>query len=148
MEKKTNPTYPVLIIGAGLTGLTLAYYLKKKGITAHLLEARPRIGGRILTKYQNDAAPSEMGATWLGKKHHELNKLLTELDLKIFEQILGDRAIYEPISTSSPHLVSLPLNNDPSYRIKEGSSTLIVTLADKVGKENILLNQVVTNILR
>ena len=147
MKKENNPTHPVLIIGAGLTGLTLAYYLKEKGITYHLLEARPRIGGRILTNYQNDTAPLEMGATWLGKKHHELNKLLTELNLEIFEQILGDRAIYEPISTSPPQLVSLPPNNDPSYRIKGGSSTLINTLAEKIGKENILLNQVVTNIL-
>jgi monoamine oxidase len=41
----------------------------------------------------------------------------------------------------------LPPNNDPSYRIKGGSSLLINTLAEKVGEKNIFLNQVVTNIL-
>jgi len=146
MKKKNSQTHSVIIIGAGLTGLTLAYYLKKKGITAYLLEARSRIGGRIFTNYQEGVAPIEIGATWLGKKHHELNKFLTELDLEIFEQILGERAIYEPISTSPPQLVSLPPNNDPSYRIKGGSSFLINTLAEKIGKENIALEQVVTNI--
>lgn len=146
MENKNTTTHPVLIIGAGLTGLTLAYYLQKKGIKYQLLEARPRIGGRILTSYQKDAASLEMGATWLGKKHKELSNLLTDLDLEIFEQILGDRAIYEPISTSPPQLVSLPPNNDPSYRIKGGSSSLINTLAEKIGLEKISLKQVVTNI--
>jgi len=146
MKNKDVPNHPILIIGAGLTGLTLAYYLRKKGINYHLLEARARIGGRILTHYQENAAPLEMGATWLGKKHEEINKLLTELNLEIFEQALGERAIYEPISTSPPQLVSLPPNNEPSYRIKGGSSFLINTLAEEIGKENISLNQIVTNI--
>ncbi len=136
----------VLIIGAGLSGLTLAYYLQKKGITCHILEARSRLGGRIFTSYQKDAAPLEMGATWLGKKHQELNNLLAELNLEIFEQALGERAIYEPISTSPPQLVSLPPNNDPSYRIKGGTLTLINTLAEKIGQKNISLNQIVSNI--
>ena len=146
MNNKNAALHTVLIIGAGLSGLTLAYYLKKKGITARLLEARSRIGGRIFTSYQEGTAPLEIGATWLGKKHQALNNLLTELDLGIFEQILGDNAIYEPISTSPPQLVSLPPNNDPSYRIRGGSSLLINTLVEKIGKENILLEQVVTNI--
>ncbi len=146
MQTNNKKVHPILIIGAGLTGLTLAYYLQKKDISYQLLEARSRIGGRIFTSYQEGAAPLEIGATWLGKKHQELNNLLTELDLEIFEQILGGRAIYEPISTSPPQLVSLPPNNDPSYRIKGGSSNLINTLVEKIGAKNILLNQVVTNI--
>lgn len=143
---KNISTPSVLIIGAGLSGLALAYYLQKNDISFQLLEARSRTGGRIFTSYQKGGAPLEMGATWLGKKHFELNGLLKELGIEIFAQILGDRAIYEPISTSPPQLVSLPPNNDPSYRIKGGSSFLINTLADKIGPENILLNQVVTNI--
>jgi len=146
MQTNSKKVHSILIIGAGLTGLTLAYYLKKKGIHYRLLEARPRIGGRIFTNYKKGAAPLEIGATWLGKKHQELNSLLKELNLEIFEQILGNRAIYEPISTSPSQLVSLPPNNDPSYRIKGGSSVLINTLSEKIGEKNILLNQVVTNI--
>ena len=146
MKNKDTLNHPILIIGAGLTGLTLAYYLKKKGIKYHVLEARTRIGGRIFTDYQENGAPLEMGATWIGKKHQEINKLLAELNLEIFEQTLGERAIYEPISTSPPQLVSLPPNDEPSYRIKGGSSFLINTLAENIGKDNISLNQIVTNI--
>ena len=40
---------PVVIVGAGLTGLTTAYELRKAGIEVVLLEANPRAGGRIQT---------------------------------------------------------------------------------------------------
>lgn len=39
----------VLIIGAGLSGLTAAYELKKAGIPYHILELTPHIGGRVRT---------------------------------------------------------------------------------------------------
>ena len=43
MEKK------VLIIGAGLSGLTCAFYLKQAGITPVILERQPQPGGRAFT---------------------------------------------------------------------------------------------------
>ena len=46
-EKKVN--VPVVIIGAGLTGLTLAFYLQKKGIDFLVLESENRPGGVIRT---------------------------------------------------------------------------------------------------
>lgn len=136
----------VTIIGGGLTGLCIAYLLKQKGQSVHILEARPRLGGRIFTQHQAPAAPQEMGATWLGIKHQQLRKLLKELDLGIFEQALGNTAIYEPISTSPPQRVQLPPNNDPSFRIKGGSTTLIQALAAKLDASQIYTEQVVQRI--
>ncbi len=39
----------VVVVGAGLTGLTTAYELRKGGVDVLLLEAAPRAGGRIQT---------------------------------------------------------------------------------------------------
>src|SRR6185436_19152953 len=39
----------VVIIGAGFSGLAAGYELKSAGYTVTLLEARNRIGGRVLT---------------------------------------------------------------------------------------------------
>jgi monoamine oxidase len=39
----------VLVLGAGLTGLTVAYELGKVGYDCRVLEARPRPGGRVFT---------------------------------------------------------------------------------------------------
>ena len=40
----------IAIIGGGITGLTAAYYLKKKGYSPTIFEASSQIGGVIQTK--------------------------------------------------------------------------------------------------
>lgn len=69
----------ILIISAGLTGLALAYFLRDHNLSIRILEARERLGGRILTLRDEDGPSREMGATWLGKKHRTLVGLLQEL---------------------------------------------------------------------
>jgi monoamine oxidase len=133
----------IIIIGAGLTGLTLASELNRLNIPCIVLEARDRIGGRILTKNDGVHPPMEMGATWLGKKHSALIDLLAKLDVGIFEQKLGQSAIYESISTSPAQLVKLGKNEAPSYRIKGGSESLIKALVASLSKDQIKLGEVV-----
>ena len=139
-------TSDIVIIGGGLTGLTLAYLLRNSTSKINIIEARNRLGGRILTSYQNNEAPIEMGATWLNTSHTYLNLLLEELNIGIFEQELGDKAIYEPSSLTPHQLVSLPNNSDYSYRIKGGSSALIKKLAESISENTIFFNEVVTSI--
>lgn len=134
-------TTETLIIGAGLTGLTTAYELHKAGKPFLLIEARDRIGGRILTSRRDDGAALELGATWLGKKHQELIGLLSELGLGLFEQVTGGRAIYEAISTSPAQVVQLPHNDEPSYRIASGSEMLIRELRSKILSTSVRLNE-------
>jgi len=136
----------VLIIGAGLSGLTLGYLLSKAGVSFRIVEARDRIGGRILTLGAKDKAPLEMGATWLGTKHKSLISLLDELELPTFKQELGHKAIYEPMSINPHQIVELPANNDPSYRIVGGTSTLINKLFHEIDANNIYLNEAVKKI--
>lgn len=134
----------ITIIGTGLTGLSLAYFLKDSGLKITLVESRDRDGGRIFTQYSPTHTSIELGATWLGKKHTALFSLLSELSIDVFKQELGRTAIYEAISTSPFQIVDLPPNNDPSFRIKGGSSRLIDTLLSHIGKEGIIRDQVNT----
>lgn len=144
---KTKQT-DILIIGAGLTGLTLAYYLKQLNLTVTVVESRNRIGGRIYTKYNKNEAPIELGATWLIEEHVELIKLLKTLKLNVFEQHYGKTAIYEPNKENSPQLVNLPQNNHSSYRIKEGSQSIIQALANELENEQIITNCSIKSILQ
>jgi monoamine oxidase len=127
----------ILIIGAGLTGLTLNHYLKRDDINAAIVEARDRIGGRIYTQEHESGKEAlvEMGATWMGTSHQKLFKLLRDLDIELFQQILGDRAIYEPTSMSPHQVVSLPEQQEPSFRIKDGTSTLIDKLSEDINSD-------------
>lgn len=45
--------YDALVIGAGLTGLTTAFYLKKRGFKVAILEKSDRCGGQIETFHEN-----------------------------------------------------------------------------------------------
>jgi monoamine oxidase len=142
----SHPKHPTIIIGAGLTGLTLAYFLQQENKDFLLLEARDRVGGRILTSRTDGGAPLELGATWLGKKHTELVGLMSELGIGSFEQVTGGRAVYEAISTSPPQVVQLPHNDEPSYRIAGGSDVLIRELCSKLPEDGIRLSEAVLSL--
>lgn len=47
------PNYDVLIIGAGLTGLSAAYFAKKQGLSVCIVEKDDHIGGVIQTCHEN-----------------------------------------------------------------------------------------------
>lgn len=75
---------PVVIVGAGLTGLTTAYELGKAGIEVLVLEAAPRPGGRIQTVSFPDGTHVEahMEEYW---ERSPAVRLLRELELPLEE---------------------------------------------------------------
>ena len=52
----------VVIIGAGLTGLTAAFHLKEAGFSLHLVEQRERSGG-VIESHRDGGVISESGPT-------------------------------------------------------------------------------------
>ena len=122
----------VVIVGAGLSGLGLAYLLKKEGIHAVLLEARERPGGRIWTQRIADNVLAEAGATWFGTKHTFLLGLLEELEVGYFPQATDGISLFETMSFAPVQQFSIPTDEPPSYRIAGGSAALIRTLVEKL----------------
>ncbi len=136
----------ILIIGAGLSGLLIAYRLKQAGVPFKILEARDRIGGRINTIYGTNTAPIEMGATWFMPSHLNVIKLLNELDINYFEQSMDSKVFYEASPTSALQLVQIP-SQAPSFRISGGSSHLINILFKALNETDVLYNQSVKQIM-
>lgn len=71
----------VVIVGAGLAGLTAATELVASGTEVIVLEARDRVGGRT---HGVEVAPgqwADAGAAYLGARHTELKSLIRELGL-------------------------------------------------------------------
>ena len=54
----------VIVVGAGVAGLTAAKTLKNQGADVIVLEANPHIGGRLRTDWSM-GAPFEVGAGWI-----------------------------------------------------------------------------------
>ncbi|MBQ3688830.1 MAG: protoporphyrinogen oxidase [Bacteroidales bacterium] len=69
----------ILIIGAGLTGLTTAYTLASKGKNVHVLERMERPGGQIHT-YSEDGFVFESGPNTGSISNPEVVELMQELE--------------------------------------------------------------------
>ena len=88
----------VVVIGAGLAGLSAASELEAGGIDVRLVEARDRVGGRTLNHSVGDAPEDvvELGGQWVGPTQHEVLRVAREVGLKTYpthtdgENILED----------------------------------------------------------
>ena len=73
-------SWDVVIIGAGVSGLSAACELRKSGLSILLLEARDHIGGRVWTRHEPGmSAPIELGAEFIHGRVPETFELLHEV---------------------------------------------------------------------
>ena len=79
-NSKTN----IIIVGAGLAGLTTARKLKKAGYTVKVIEARDRVGGRNCAHHLANGQVLEMGGQWIGASHVKMYELCEELGLATY----------------------------------------------------------------
>jgi monoamine oxidase len=85
----------VLIIGAGAAGLAAARDLGVAGRKVIVLEARDRVGGRILTfKDPSEPIPIELGAEFVHGKSPELWRIAQRAHLELYE-VSGRRLYFE-----------------------------------------------------
>lgn len=83
----------VIIVGAGLSGLSAATSLLADGITPIVLEGRNRVGGRIHTQVV-DGTALDLGAGWIqAAETSPLVELVKELGIETVEASLGDIAL-------------------------------------------------------
>src|SRR5581483_2123800 len=75
----------VLVMGAGLAGLTAAYRLRQQRHEVLVLEARERVGGRVHTVTLGNRLYFDLGGEWVGKKHRHLRQLADELGVMLVD---------------------------------------------------------------
>jgi monoamine oxidase len=74
----------VLVVGAGLAGLIAARDLAAAGQSVLVLEARDRVGGRIVNEDIGDGKIVEMGGQWAGPTQDKLYELAKSLEIATF----------------------------------------------------------------
>jgi monoamine oxidase len=81
----------VVVIGAGVAGLAAARRLQEHGVRCTLLEARARMGGRVLTtRDPRSPVPIELGAEFVHGEASELQDIARDAGLTVMD-IVGDR---------------------------------------------------------
>ncbi|MCO5608400.1 hypothetical protein L7F22_062609 [Adiantum nelumboides] len=86
----------VIVIGAGMAGLSAAQALQTWSCKVTVLESRERLGGRIYTDYTN-GFPVDMGASWLHGvcKRNPLARLISQLGLRLYRTSGDNSVLYD-----------------------------------------------------
>jgi monoamine oxidase len=87
----------VIVVGAGFSGLACAYELITAGYKVTVIEARNRLGGRVLTfKDMVDGKWCEGGGELIGSNHPMWVKYAEKFELK-FIDVTDDQALAYPV---------------------------------------------------
>src|SRR5918999_5245196 len=74
----------LVVVGAGLAGLSAASTAAAAGANVVVVEARDRVGGRVLNEEIGDGKVVEVGAQWIGPTQDRLAALARELEVDTF----------------------------------------------------------------
>ncbi len=85
----------VVVVGAGLAGLSAARELKRVGVDCQVIEARDRVGGRTLNEPIGGGEIVELGGQWIGAGHDHALSLIANLGLDTFPTFGEGRNIFE-----------------------------------------------------
>lgn len=133
----------VAIVGGGLAGLYAGRLLHTAGIDFLLIEARERLGGRILTTDESCTVSDDgfdLGPSWFWPQMQpELAELVRELRLTTFAQHNDGDVLFERMSRETPWRYRATQQEPQSMRLVGGTTSLVTALARDLPDEKILL---------
>ncbi|GAB2981682.1 flavin monoamine oxidase family protein [Nocardioides montaniterrae] len=105
--------HDVVVVGAGIAGLTAARQLRKHGKDVLVVEARDRVGGRVLNHHLRAGGVIESGGAFVGPTQDHILRLADELGVKTFKEYISGKNVYiSPSGARSTYTGTVP--TDPA----------------------------------
>jgi len=136
-----DSTSPVLIIGAGIAGLTAGYRLRQAGVPVRIIEAQNRIGGRMfsLRNFFADGQVCELGGELIDTNQTHIQALAGELgiplddlskdDALVRDMFYFDGALRSEREVVAAFAISLPKSGRWMEAVKSGGGVLLLLAA-------------------
>lgn len=83
--QSTSQTTDVVIVGAGMAGLSAANELRQHGIEVVVVEANDRVGGRVQCQKTALGSFVDLGGQWIGHDHHRLVSLALRYNATMYQ---------------------------------------------------------------
>ena len=121
---------PVVIIGAGLSGLRCAELLEERGVRSVVLEARGRVGGRLLSHRGARDEAFDLGAAWVWPETQpRVTRLASRLGIELFPQHVEGDFLVERRQGEAPRRFAVDPAGPVSMRVEGGAARLAERLA-------------------
>jgi monoamine oxidase len=101
----------LVVVGAGLAGLAAARAAAGSGASVVVLEARDRVGGRVLNHDVGGGAVVEVGGQWIGPTQDRLAELAEELSVETFPTFGEGENVIEHSGTVRRYSGAIPRIN-------------------------------------
>jgi len=126
-------SYDVVVIGAGLAGLSAARDLVRGGADVVILEARPRVGGRVEQVALDDGRLVQLGGEVIGNAHTAYQGLVAELGLTLVPSYVAEPGELTWILSDGIHVGDdypwfAPEDHDSMRRVEEEFAALAGTV--------------------
>jgi monoamine oxidase len=142
--------HSVIIVGGGLAGLNAANRFHEAGIDFLLLEARDRLGGRILTAGHEGGVSDDgfdLGPAWFWPDMQSaIGGLVERLGLTSFAQNSDGDMLYQRSLRAPPDRHRGMRSEPQSMRVAGGTGTIISALASDLPEDSIHLSARVTHL--
>lgn len=138
-----HETVDVIVVGAGAGGLEAARALVDGGLDVRVLEARERVGGRLLSV---PAGPRgiDLGATWFWENEPRVQALISELGLEVHAQHIAGDALYHD-ARGVHRLTGNPIEG-PAGRLTAGMQELATAMAGTLPAGTVRLGHPVASV--
>lgn len=111
-RRRRRPIQDVVVVGAGLAGLSAARKLAAAGKRVKVLEARGQVGGRTRSP-RVGGVTLDLGGQWIGPTQNRIAALAGQLGVKTFKTWWQGQGVYLRDGTRTLYDVTSPVPPDP-----------------------------------